>query len=239
MKGEHTGQPSWKKQHTTPVAKVLERAAGATSPEEEVHVPEAEAVPQPEAEPTATLYLDDKAHVIAPIEQPDIQPLMVVAEFINGDLPSDGGTSVTLTPITVTTAAQETATLYLQPPQLVGLQQGQVVHPPASQQRGTSPTSDLPARDRSMATARAVCVKDGTPLPPDLHNRVPPETSEDLIKETELLLACGEEILGNLHHLRSLRPLPGSSVPGYAQTCPLDLTVPTISSGARNDQQNN
>ena len=238
VKGTHTGRLSWKKQHTTPVAKTLERTIGAISPEEEVPATRVKEHSPPEAEPTKTVYLDDEPFVIAPVEQLQ-QPITVVAEFLNGDLPVNGEASVTLTPITVTTAAQETATLYLQPSSLRGLQQGRLAHPPALQQRSASPTSDLPAREHGTATATAVHTEDKTLLPPDPRNRVTPETSEDLIKETELLLAHGEEILGNLHHMRSPRPLPRSSVPGYAQTCPLDLSVPTISSGVLPDQQNN
>ena len=92
VKGVHAGRRSWKNQHTTPVAKTLERAVGAISPQEEASTPGVKEHPQPAVELTTTVYLDDQAHVVEPRGQSQ-QPLAVVAEFLNSRPPSERGGS--------------------------------------------------------------------------------------------------------------------------------------------------
>ena len=74
-------------------------------------------------------------------------------------------------------------------------------------------------------------------LPQDLRNVPQQETNEDFICETNLLLARGEELLGNLAP-QHLPPLPPGGIPEYVQPCPLDLSLSSLVNGTLNNNEN-
>ena len=224
---------SWKKQSTTPVVIGISSASDMPpQPEKAVHTCSLLLTTSTEA-PTEKAVEADDPLVELPLEGWDPQQFEVVAKLIQNDQQEATGT-VSLMPVTMRTELQELAMLYLQPTQF------EHIAPPAHQPtcRGASLTSGLLVRNRGTTTAMAICASAATDLPQDPQNLSQQLTNEDFLRETDLLLTRGEEILGNLAH-QHLPPLRLGAMPEYVQTCPLDLSLPNLMSGIPNDCQNN
>ena len=222
-KGHHANCKSWKKQSTMPVA--------LSTPKE--HPPADQPVQAEKHNKLPAMPAAAEPAVELPLKGWDPQQFEVVTDLMQ-DEPTGLNNVVNLKPVQVRTESQEMAMLYLQP--------NEFNHPAplhlAPQARGSHPTSDLPARDHGTAMAMAVCTDSSTELPQDPRNVPQQETNEDFIRETDLLIARGEELLGNLAHQHLLPLPPPGSIPEYAQLCPLDLSISLLVNGNPNNNQN-